>query len=495
MTLNSFKKVLHVELDSRLKTDNPKFYNSFVTWWGKNLKQTIKEESLWQIPELKINSVLNEEKKTDMGQFVIGVMNTNLDMELNPQFKRYSLVIDEFEEINLSELIKFYIEVEKNKLIHDVLLSAIKIKKNPNLKNDSSPIDQNIDSALTLFDINWSKIEKFKECKVIAVNEIIGHKKGKLVSLDSKNNFFIWFPISFEIQNDDQHLQELILKLNLLVDRTREVLFFDQKIDELNIEIESISEPFLYMTNNGHFFHSKKFLDLNISINDCLKSLENTIVNIKTNKLLLHKSQLINDETLVWFEELKNEEKSYNEELGVISSSLAHELNNPIAGMLAACSVLKLDLNPSQEEFKLVENMINSLERCKELIQTLLGFSKYTLITSVSGVISAKESSERAANLIKPRLLENNLKMQIDFIFHNKFTCKNSNMLIIYFYMILSEYLTIINRQRLLGEELTVLKISFKENEKGLSYNCQFQDELEKVLTKNKLFNYIVLNL
>ncbi len=63
-------------------------------------------------------------------------------------------------------------------------------------------------------------------------------------------------------------------------------------------------------------------------------------------------------------------------ELGLVSSSIAHELNNPLGGILSYLQIMKLDL-PSQHPFQNdIEMMTQTGLRMKKIIEELLIFSR-----------------------------------------------------------------------------------------------------------------------
>lgn len=80
-------------------------------------------------------------------------------------------------------------------------------------------------------------------------------------------------------------------------------------------------------------------------------------------------------------------------ELGIISSSIAHELNNPVGGMLSYLQLLQMDL-PAQSAFQAdIKMMIETTLRIKKIIEDLLIFSrnnnsfKDTDVYDISGLI------------------------------------------------------------------------------------------------------------
>jgi nitrogen-specific signal transduction histidine kinase len=59
-------------------------------------------------------------------------------------------------------------------------------------------------------------------------------------------------------------------------------------------------------------------------------------------------------------------------ELGVLVGSVAHEINNPIGGILAIGQILQKDVDPSSPLGQDVANIVQSAERCRKIIQTML---------------------------------------------------------------------------------------------------------------------------
>ena len=93
------------------------------------------------------------------------------------------------------------------------------------------------------------------------------------------------------------------------------------------------------------------------------------------NERLTFRLFLIKDVT----EEIKMERKiadqTRSRELGLIKSSLAHELNNPIAGIKALLTVIEIGLTCSSQK-RLLGNMHSAVDRCQETIARLLSVSR-----------------------------------------------------------------------------------------------------------------------
>jgi hypothetical protein len=77
---------------------------------------------------------------------------------------------------------------------------------------------------------------------------------------------------------------------------------------------------------------------------------------------------------------IKQMEKSLVEQssqlaLGTLSSSIAHELNNPVGGILTLSQLMKMDFDISTKEYEVFTLIEKKALECKEVIETLLEFT------------------------------------------------------------------------------------------------------------------------
>ncbi len=63
-------------------------------------------------------------------------------------------------------------------------------------------------------------------------------------------------------------------------------------------------------------------------------------------------------------------------EIGTIGSSIAHELNNPLGGMISFLQLLKMDLKKDDAIYADIVEMEQAGQRCKEIVENLLGFTR-----------------------------------------------------------------------------------------------------------------------
>ncbi len=63
-------------------------------------------------------------------------------------------------------------------------------------------------------------------------------------------------------------------------------------------------------------------------------------------------------------------------ELGIISSSLAHEMNNPLAGLLSFTQLMLMDLKPEDPVYQDLKEIELAAKRSRDIIDNLLVFSR-----------------------------------------------------------------------------------------------------------------------
>jgi two-component system, NtrC family, sensor kinase len=85
-------------------------------------------------------------------------------------------------------------------------------------------------------------------------------------------------------------------------------------------------------------------------------------------------------------------ESSKMAEIGTIGSSIAHEINNPLGGMIAFLQILKGELKPADKILQDVVEMEKAATRCKTIVENLLAFTRQS---------SSEKQETRLGDLIK----------------------------------------------------------------------------------------------
>lgn len=86
-------------------------------------------------------------------------------------------------------------------------------------------------------------------------------------------------------------------------------------------------------------------------------------------------------------------------ELGIIGSSIAHELNNPLGGILTFVQMMKMDAKEGDPLRADLIEMEKGVLRCRDIVQNLLGFTRQAG-TEEMAIFDLREALNRALSLI-----------------------------------------------------------------------------------------------
>ena len=309
--------------------------------------------------------------------------------------------------------------------------------------------------------------------------------KGSL----NKKNANLFFEFLKDSWDEQQNLQEF-----------KEVTHEERLLEE-TFKLSTL--PMAIITNNADIvIHNQSFVKLALTPRQCLQydHLAKVILH-DSDAYKVSKVSIDNDEKMFFFcfqnIDLPTRTNTNSEELGIISSSIAHELNNPLAGIMAALSLLALDDNWSDEALKDLEEMRRGSSRCKALVETFLGFSRMNPQHTLKGTF--EQALEQALNLIRFRLVENNFK----FSFQKELTSSqlmiNSSIFSMVLYLILGDLITSYSHhllvskssehQNLIEGKFYVEKISQKEVF-VMRINTSF--DFEESLKSSKLIKHLL---
>lgn len=113
-------------------------------------------------------------------------------------------------------------------------------------------------------------------------------------------------------------------------------------------------------------------------------------------------------------------EKSEIEDLGLVSSSIAHELNNPIGGVKSILQLNKMTLNPDHPILPEFESMLFSVDRIEKILKNLREFA----IRSDDGLkenIELQKLAESILNQLQPVLKLHRIQISKNFSDHEVF--------------------------------------------------------------------------
>ncbi len=324
------------------------------------------------------------------------------------------------------------------------------------LENRQYPIDL----------LDSKAVKYFEKIELLGVGQLTTYLFGEIKNRD---NVFV-IPYS---QNGQQvylllvFAEEFSRNRNLLIYLISMTIYnllsvndylYERKKDFLGVEekFNLISAPLAIISADGELLlHNSPFLKLNILPNKCLALEDNSSMEInneiyevvkrsfdfgdgfseteeKVYRILFIKSD---------FFETKKINQISSKEMGVITSSLAHELNNPIAGILATIEMLLMEEYWGETEKTQLKEMKNSAQRCKQLINVFLGFSRAQATFPQDSIL--EEAFREALSLLRFRMIESNIILDIRFEAGEKFIYNfNISLVSMIVYMILSEIIT-----------------------------------------------------
>lgn len=101
-------------------------------------------------------------------------------------------------------------------------------------------------------------------------------------------------------------------------------------------------------------------------------------------------------------------------ELGTIGSSIAHELNNPLGGVLSFVQLIKMDLKPDDAIYADLDEMEKGVKRCRDIIENLLGFTRNPETDEILE-LDLKEVILRAMKIVELQTKTKNIEMKTLF--------------------------------------------------------------------------------
>ena len=301
---------------------------------------------------------------------------------------------------------------------------------------------------------------------------------------------------------------DIILSISM-----RTLQIFDQKLVKSDGEIDfwkkifsKIPYPMAIISSLGDLLiYNESFAKIGILPKECLrfKDMESSEIfqNFYKIRRMDFPINLIQVSYFVFYTAEKDQiqrsegsKSSTVDDLGIISSSIAHELNNPLAGILAALSLLSLEDDWTADALSDLDDMKSGAKRCKELVEIFLGFSKFSV--TPNSKVSIKGSLDQAINLLRFRMIESNIRLEMKYspTLENFSHEINASIMSMIFYLICSELMTAFAHNRLVtmghggGLSGEVLELS---NQIVIKLDEDF--EYEDKIAQSKLIQHLLI--
>lgn len=338
--------------------------------------------------------------------------------------------------------------------IYEVVLSLMVDKKKQSIKEALSFFNKKISSAKFELVKNLSEYQDFDRLIKIVPREdfdyIIGMSLKKRV---------------FKLEDYDCFVLGLFISIQELYNSSlKSFVFSDEKNEIISNVFDSIPVPCALFNSEGEILlYNSYFIDLQLSPTECLNFEGGSTVSINSEKYQCIRSSIVNGDDAFFLFSFINQtthiSETYNmesnsvlnpKELGIITSSIAHELNNPLAGILTAISYLKMEDNYSEEQLKALNEMELGAKRCKNLVEVFLGFSRAQNTEFDKRPIY--DSYENALSLLNFRVVETNIKLALNWNVSDYFNEKhsvNTSIFSMIFYLIFGDLLTAFSHEHL----------------------------------------------
>jgi len=417
---------------------------------------------------------------------------------------------------NLDEF-KIYFRYFEDKILDQIftvekkqLQKATKYLKASSSSSEMSNFEYTVDEIKSIdeFDREVFSIIQFEDLD----NFLESYSKANKFSLFLKDpssvtdDEEILFPIRFGSQLRFLEIKSLSMKMGLnffasiqnVLNRIELREHKDQSFNELENLFSKLDLPIaVFDYDQNLILHNNLFIKLNLSAKKCLGFKVNEQVTIgndvlRVQKIIDHDKKLTHINFIPVNEVLGANKSPSSEELGIVSSSIAHEINNPLAGILAALNVLELDDYSDEIEEKFGQ-MKQSVNRCKKLVETFLGFSKVDN-RNLSSTQYGKDSFLQAMELMRFRLIENNITINFEYDEKEKLSYPvNSHVLSMIFYLFLGELLTSFSHQALVERtDKKRINLGVDENYDGIKLTFDKGISIGDALIKSRLVEHLI---
>tara|TARA_B100001971_G_scaffold215195_1_gene260363 strand:+ start:194120 stop:195739 length:1620 start_codon:yes stop_codon:yes gene_type:complete len=518
--LNSWIKNIEVYFDGRLQSANTEIEtllkDEFTILGHEKILPLDEYRSTHALKILVISSENPKQFEPNANEFHILIESTNTNLFDFNEHKNIQAKIsrkDDLEPVLNDLYLRIASQIEKievdllnysqdffKKIVQKKKIDSYDFKKFAN-KYDSLLVE--IISCLDMKEL-MGKIEKITQahlnCKFSLCDSFTAYSLdlSHLIPFKIKDDLYF---LTWDV-NQDYTIEKALYTYNAVEQFSKRlesnVLRIEYGNDYQTI-INAVPFPFVLFDEAGVLtLHNAKFVNLNLTAKKCLKLKDNEQVTLRNELYKVHK---LSDGgvTLFYFVRVKDfieddtHTDSSSSDLGIITSSIAHELNNPLAGIMAALDVILLDFE-SPEMADNVNQMKDTVNRCKKLVETFLGFSKYRPQTQSQYNNKIQESFNQALELIRFRLIENNLNIvthfEHDHSFENNF---NPHVMSMIFYLTLGELLTNFSHHKLVSDDRsTSILIEFVEGKNNITIKKPEEFSLSAGFLNGRLIRHLI---
>lgn len=505
-SLNSFP----IFLDQSLKIKNKLFFQQLSSYLAQiDMVIIDQQDQPIDFPKLVISSEGSSvESFLKSEDILVELIQENLDFFKADSPHEYRFEIEGFEDfLDLFPLFREYFQQVGEKIEQDFLFDLTKKSQlffKEGLKGDFFGTDKDLLDGLTqeyipknLKAFLQQQIERFMGdgVQILSYVELLKDSgEGHILPLIIYRNRALYLKIRNDVTSKVFYpvLTLFCFFLGRLERKNEDHLRVQNLKNKMEIPIVLIGKDHQILSYN------QKFSDLNIPRNELekIRSHDQRVI-LGVNYRVIEHTDSMNIRELIFFpvdDDLEKSKKPKNQELGIISSSLAHELNNPLGGILAAIGVLQLDYD-SIEEREILNEMKLGVDRCKNLVETFLGFSKVGFNQQGVRDLNLPIILEQSLSLVRFRLVENNIsfvpRLEKKSLFQST---GNPYVLSMIFYLIWSEMITSLSHIQLVKRSDGPISLSLEvlETEKSILINFDKDIKIPNEFMNSKLILHLL---
>lgn len=271
--------------------------------------------------------------------------------------------------------------------------------------NDVTELENNLNQELLkTFEIQWVKVYYNPEDRYF-----LEELKSKLdydflkfpvyrQNIEVGSVFFMKVKIKPFQKEESEFLSRITEAVSLSLERIEKIYKMEVIKNHWQATFNAIKEPVVLINSNFDVIQSnlpnkaenlkchKLIFNLDQPCKDCEKGQNFKLDNDHDHYEVLSQNLVIDkqDYFINYYnntnEKLKLETKillmAPDAELGIISSSLAHEMNNPLAGLLSFTQLMLMDLKPEDPIYQDLKEIESAAKRSRDIVDNLLVFSR-----------------------------------------------------------------------------------------------------------------------
>lgn len=320
------------------------------------------------------------------------------------------------------------------------------------------------------------------------------------IMANQKNGLYLIVNSNDIEQSDIQSSYVIIFLINALQSFYRDLYpYLSSNKDQIIWQkcFQLIEMPMAVLSDEGELIHhNKHFINLGISASHCMKLNDESKININENFYKIYKKRFQYNSQTYYFFSFQGDDRAQggleSQELGIITSSIAHELNNPLGGIMATLEFLNMYEDVADELKKDLIGLQEGAQRCLDLVNVFLGFTKSSGHKKSSG--SLKESFDHAVGLLRFRIVETNIKLCPQWYPISKYEMSiNNSIFTMVFYLLFSELITCYSHFSLVSKTATnTLNFSLMEDESGIKIQLFDDFSFEKKIKSVPLIDYLL---